>query len=142
MKNIKLYTLLALLLMAGGAFAQSFTSVCETGQNLQYAVTSVDPPEVTIERCLDYFGGVTIPDTVEYDNTKYAVVAIGFRNRLPTSRKAVLMNVTTCEAILLFPSRSLTSQAMAFPGVPLTESCPCLPICGMSCMARFLSCST
>ena len=80
MKNIRLYALLALLLMAGGAFAQSFTSVCETGQNLQYAVTSVDPPEVTVERCLDYFGGVTIPDTVEYDNTKYAVVAIGYHS--------------------------------------------------------------
>lgn len=81
MKNIKIIVLLFLQFIGVMVSAQeSFTAVCETGQNLLYVVSSIDPPEVTVEQCLDYFGGVTIPDTVEYNNIKYAVVAIGYHS--------------------------------------------------------------
>ena len=50
MKTPRLYTLLVLLLMVGGVTmqAQTFSSVCETGQSLRYTVTSQNPPEVEL----------------------------------------------------------------------------------------------
>ena len=53
MKTTRIYTLLALLLMAGGVTmqAQTFSSVCETGQSLRYTVTSQNPPEVELVQC-------------------------------------------------------------------------------------------
>ena len=79
MKKIRLYTLLVLLLMAGGVTTQgqTFSSVCETGQSLRYTVTSQNPPEVELVQCEDHFGGVTIPDSVVFNGTNYAVVSIG-----------------------------------------------------------------
>lgn len=42
MKATRIYTLLALLVMAGEMTmqAQTFSAVCETGQSLRYTVTS------------------------------------------------------------------------------------------------------
>ena len=79
MKTPRLYTLLVLLLMVGGVTmqAQTFSSVCETGQSLRYTVTSQNPPEVELVQCEDRFGGVTIPDSVIFNGTNYAVVSIG-----------------------------------------------------------------
>lgn len=79
MKNIKIYLLLALLLMAVGVTmqAQTFSSVCETGQSMRYTVISQNPPEVELVQCEDHFGGVTIPDSVVFNGTNYAVVSIG-----------------------------------------------------------------
>ena len=53
MKKIRLYTLIAFLLMAGGMTmqGQTFSSVCETGQSLRYTVTSQNPPEVELVQC-------------------------------------------------------------------------------------------
>ena len=79
MKATKFYTLLALLLMAGGMTmqAQTFEVVCETGQTMRYTVTSQNPPEVDLIACLDNFvGGCTIPPMVTYNGTDYSVVAI------------------------------------------------------------------
>ena len=81
MKATRLYTLLALLLMAGGVTmqAQTFDVVCETGQTMRYTVTSQNPPEVELVQCLDNFvGGCTIPETVTYNGTDYSVVSIGY----------------------------------------------------------------
>ena len=74
-----LYTLLALLLMAGRMTmqGQTFSAVCETGQSMRYMVTSQNPPEVELVQCEDRFGGVTIPDSVVFNGTNYAVVSIG-----------------------------------------------------------------
>lgn len=79
MKTKKIFTLLALLLMTINMTikAQTFSAVCETGQSLRYSVTCQNPPEVELVYCEDYFGGLTIPDTVAYDGTNYAVVSIG-----------------------------------------------------------------
>ena len=79
MKKIRLYTLVALLVMVGGVTmqAQTFSAVCETGQSLRYTVTSQNPPEVELVQCEDRFGGVTIPDSVIFNGTNYAVVSIG-----------------------------------------------------------------
>ena len=79
MKATKIYTLLALLLMAGEMTmqAQTFSAVCETGQSLRYTVTSQNPPEVELVQCEDFFGGVTIPDSVVFNGQNYAVVSIG-----------------------------------------------------------------
>ena len=53
MKKNRLYTLVALLVMAGEMTmqAQTFSSVCETGQSLRYTVTSQNPPEVELVQC-------------------------------------------------------------------------------------------
>ena len=79
MKKLKIYTLLALLLMAGGVTMQGqiFSSVCETGQSMRYTVISQNPPEVELVQCEDHFGGVTIPDSVVFNGMNYAVVSIG-----------------------------------------------------------------
>ena len=79
MKNLKIYALLAFLLMVRGVTmqAQTFSSVCETGQSLRYTVTGQNPPEVELVQCEDRFGGVTIPDSVIFNGTNYAVVSIG-----------------------------------------------------------------
>ena len=80
MKNLRLYTLLALLMTGISASAYDFCSVCPTGQTLAYAIASTNPPEVMIETCLGpYSGGVTIPETVSIDFTDYTVVGIGER---------------------------------------------------------------
>lgn len=80
MKNLRLYTLLALLMTGISASAYDFYSICPTGQKLGYVITSYDPPEVLLESMfdlLDYVGGVTIPETVNYNSVDYTVVAIG-----------------------------------------------------------------
>lgn len=80
MKNLRLYTLLALLMTGISASAYDFYSICPTGQKLGYIITSYDPPEVLLESMFDladYVGGVTIPETVNYNSVDYTVVAIG-----------------------------------------------------------------
>ena len=80
MKNLRLYTLLALLMTGISASAYDFYSICPTGQKLGYVITSYDPPEVLLESMfdlLDYVGGVTIPETVNYNSVDYTVVAVG-----------------------------------------------------------------
>lgn len=76
MKN-GLFILTFCLLIGTMAFAQEdFHYVCETGQEMAFRIVSSVPPELMLMKCYDHFGGVTIPDTVEYNETKYAVVAI------------------------------------------------------------------
>jgi hypothetical protein len=70
--------ILALCLTIGtAASAYDIVSVCPTGQRLGYNITSTNPPEVTLVECLDFEGGVTIPETLSFNFTDYTVVAIG-----------------------------------------------------------------
>ena len=72
--------ILTLCLMIGtAASAQDIVSVCPTGQRLGYNISSTNPPEVVLMECLDYEGGVTIPETISFDFTDYTVVAIAPR---------------------------------------------------------------
>ena len=88
MKNIRLYTLLALLLMASRLFAYDFDAICSTGQTLYYNIND-DGVSVTVTYpCYggqnNYYSGyempqgdLTIPDSVEYQGITYAVTKIG-----------------------------------------------------------------
>jgi hypothetical protein len=89
MKNIKFYTLLALLLMmASRLFAYDFEAICSTGQTLYYNINT-DGISVTVTYPCDsgqnnYYSGyempqgdLTIPDSVEYQGVTYAVTKIG-----------------------------------------------------------------
>ena len=88
MKNIRLYTLLALLLMASRLFAYDFDAICSTGQTLYYIIND-DGISVTVTYpCYggqnNYYSGyempqgdLTIPDSVEYQGITYAVTKIG-----------------------------------------------------------------
>ena len=88
MRNIRLYTLLALLLMASRLFAYDFDAICSTGQTLYYNIND-DGVSVTVTYpCYggqnNYYSGyempqgdLTIPDSVEYQGITYAVTKIG-----------------------------------------------------------------
>lgn len=88
MRNIRLYTLLALLMMASRLFAYDFDAICSTGQTLYYNIND-DGVSVTVTYpCYggqnNYYSGfempqgdLTIPDSVEYQGITYAVTKIG-----------------------------------------------------------------
>ena len=88
MKTTRLYTLLALLLMASRLFAFDFEAICTTGQTLYYNIND-DGVSVTVTYpCYggqnNYYSGyempqgdLTIPDSVEYQGVTYAVTKIG-----------------------------------------------------------------
>lgn len=88
MRNNRLYTLLALLLMASRLFAYDFDAICSTGQTLYYNIND-DGVSVTVTYpCYggqnNYYSGyempqgdLTIPDSVEYQGITYAVTKIG-----------------------------------------------------------------
>ena len=88
MRNNRLYTLLALLLMASRLFAYDFDAICSTGQTLYYIIND-DGISVTVTYpCYggqnNYYSGyempqgdLTIPDSVEYQGITYAVTKIG-----------------------------------------------------------------
>ena len=88
MKTTRLYTLLALLLMASRLFAFDFEAICTTGQTLYYDINT-DGISVTVTYpCYDgqynYYSGyempqgdLTIPDSVEYQGITYEVTKIG-----------------------------------------------------------------
>ena len=71
-----LFLLILCLMIGTAASAYDFVSVCPTGQRLAYYINSTNPPEVTLMECLDFEGGVTIPETVSLDFTDYTVVSI------------------------------------------------------------------
>ncbi len=88
MKAIRIYALLALLLMASRLFAYDFDAICSTGQTLYYNIND-DGVSVTVTYpCYggqnNYYSGyempqgdLTIPDSVEYQGITYAVTKIG-----------------------------------------------------------------
>lgn len=88
MKATRLFTLLALLLMASRLFAYDFDAICSTGQTLYYNIND-DGVSVTVTYPCDsgqnnYYSGyempqgdLTIPDSVEYQGVTYAVTKIG-----------------------------------------------------------------
>ena len=88
MKAIRIYALLALLLMASRLFAYDFDAICSTGQTLYYNIND-DGISVTVTYpCYggqnNYYSGyempqgdLTIPDSVEYQGITYAVTKIG-----------------------------------------------------------------
>ena len=88
MKAIRIYALLALLLMASRLFAYDFDAICSTGQTLYYIIND-DGISVTVTYpCYggqnNYYSGyempqgdLTIPDSVEYQGITYAVTKIG-----------------------------------------------------------------
>jgi len=92
MKTTRLYTLLALLLIAAPLYAYDFSATCSSGQTLYYIITNQVSHEVRITYpCLGgnqdfYFGykkpkgHVVIPDSVMFEGQSYAVTAIGPRS--------------------------------------------------------------
>ena len=88
MKATRLFTLLALLMMASRLFAYDFDAICSTGQTLYYNINT-DGISVTVTYPCDsgqnnYYSGyempqgdLTIPDSVEYQGVTYAVTKIG-----------------------------------------------------------------
>ena len=88
MKKIRLYTLLALLMMVSRLFAFDFEAICSTGQTLYYNINE-DGISVTITYpCHDgqynYYlgyekpeGDLVVPGSVEYQGIIYAVTKIG-----------------------------------------------------------------
>lgn len=71
-----LFLLTLCIMMGTAASAYDFVSVCPTGQRLGYYILSNNPPEVVLMECLDFEGGVTIPETVSLNFTDYTVVSI------------------------------------------------------------------
>ena len=88
MRNNRLYTLLALLMMASRLFAYDFEAICSTGQTLYY---NINDDGISVTVTYPFYGGqnnyysgyempqgdLTIPDSVEYQGITYAVTKIG-----------------------------------------------------------------
>ncbi|MBQ2167900.1 MAG: leucine-rich repeat domain-containing protein, partial [Prevotella sp.] len=86
----KLFAFLIMMVLATSTFAQNydFSAVCETGQTLYYHILSEENQEVKVtfpnNNPIGWYGyaqpegDLVIPTFVEYENTTYTVVSIGF----------------------------------------------------------------